>query len=504
MNLHQADNTVTGISWIDRLISGYLILPVALFCLWFTPLAAVVLLVLLSYGTFRALQHRNSLPLSIPNGLIFAIILIALAWTAVAGVGHIFYANIDWLMRDAVLHDLSTSGWPPGYSNESGSALILRAPVGYFLPAAAIGHFAGFGAANAALYGWTALGWSLVLISGCSLFKTNAQRLVCIMVLTFFGGMDLLGYVWGERHLPAMGEHIEWWMQYVQYSSNTTLLFWVPNHALPAWLGTLLILRHWRRPELAHLTPLLATAIPLWSPLAAIGLFPFFLFGLAWRRDFKTLFSSNTCLPFVPIALVVALYLGMDATSVPHGWMINTAPTAGAFAYRYVLFCVLEFGFLALILARLAKFDVPLRTAIAVLCLLPVYYYGPGNDLAMRASIPALTVLALATVRPLTARNSIWHAMLMLVLAIGGLGAAQEPLRALTAHSWKPRQQTLPEAVAELSPQGASFFPPHYFAQRNSHWVQLLMRKPAPVNQTKFENASSRRSLEKDPDHASN
>lgn len=487
MNAHQAEMTESGITWTDRLICAYLILPVALFCLWFTPMISVALLALLGYGTFRVLRPGNLQPSSTRQGLIIAIVLLSLAWTAVAGVGHFFYTNIDWVVRDAVLHDLSSTGWPPGYSNENGIALILRAPVGYFLPAAAIGHLAGFEAANYALYVWTALGWGLVLLAGCSLFKTNTQRVACVLVLTFFGGMDLLGYVWGERHLPAIGEHIEWWMPYIQYSSNTTLLFWVPNHALPAWLGTILILRHWRRPELAHLTPLLAAAIPLWSPLAAIGLFPFFLFGLDWRRDFKTLFSPNTCLPFIPIALLLVLYLGMDATSVPHGWMITTAPSAVGFAYRYALFCLLEFGILALILARLTKFDAPLRTAIAVLCLLPLYYYGPGNDLAMRASIPALTVLALATVRPLTALNSIWHAMLVLVLAIGMLGATQEPLRALTEPSWKPRQQSMPEAVASLSSDGTSSFPPHYFARPDSHGMQWLLRKPYPVDQKELE-----------------
>ncbi len=488
MNTLQVEMSESGITWNDRLICAYLILPVAVFCLWFTPVISVVLLALLGYGTFRVLYLGNLHRSSTRKGLIFAIVLLSLAWTAVAGVGHFFYTNIDWVVRDAVLHDLSTVGWPPGYLNETAAGLIIRAPVGYYLPAAAIGHLAGFDVANYTLYLWTALGWGLFLLAGCSLFKTKAQRIACMLVLTFFGGMDLLGYVWGERHLPAIGEHIEWWMPYIQYSSNTTLLFWVPNHALPAWLGTILILRHWRRAELAHLTPLLATAIPLWSPLAAIGLFPFFLCGLDWRRDFKTLLSPNTCLPFIPIALVVALYLSMgSASSVAHGWMITTAPSAVGFAYRYVLFCLLEFGILALILARLAKFDVPLRTAIAVLCLLPLYYFGPGNDLAMRASIPALTVLALATVRPLTALNSIWHAMLVLVLAIGMLGATQEPQRALTEPSWEPRQQSVPEAVASLGPNSPSFFPPHYFAKPDSHGMQWLLRKPVPVNQNGVE-----------------
>ena len=468
------------LDWIDRTICVYLILPVFLFCLWFITPVAIVLLALTGFGTWHALRNHAPQASSIHSfaWLIF-ILALSFAWVALAGVGHFFYANADWLIRDAVLHDLSCAGWPPTYTDDSASSLILRAPVGYYLPAAAAGYLFGLKIANYALYAWTVLGWALTLIGACSLFKTRTQRITCLLVVSLFGGMDLLGYVWGERHLPSLGQHIEWWALFAQYSSNTTLLFWVPNHALSAWLPTILILRHWQSPKLAKMTPLLTAAIPLWSPLAAIGLFPFFLFGLSWKRDAKILFFARTSLPFAPIAAATILYLGMDAASVPHGWQISLSlPHMLAFTYRYALFCLLEFGMAALILARISRFEAPLYVSLSILALLPLYYYGGGNDLAMRASIPALLVLALAIVTPLTERpRTIWHSLLIITLLIGALGALQEPARAVITARWENTPMSIPESVKAWDSNSKTLYPSHYFAKQSSNIMNTIMRK---------------------------
>lgn len=489
MNGQAGETPEFSLDRIDRLVCLYLILPTLLFCLWFVPPVAIPLGILGCYGTYRVLKGNRGDRALLSWPFVLAIVALSLGWTALAGVGHFYYANSDWLVRDAVLQDLSRSTAPATYVSNDSSLLILRAAIGYFLPAAAIGHVFGVDTGQITLYLWTALGWGLVLAAAARTFTGRAQQATCLVVLTLFGGMDLLGYVWGHRQLPSIGEHVEWWMSNIQYSSNTTLLFWVPNHALPAWLGTLLVLRHWRRPQLVRIAPLLCTAIPLWSPLAAIGLFPFFLFGISWRRDIRAVFSPRTSLPFAPVALATVLYLGMDADSIPHGWLARLLPSVGEFVYDYVLFCLLEFGILALVLARLRSFDAPLRVAVAVLCLLPFYYYGAANDLAMRASIPSLLVLALATIRPLTqAALPAWRLLLVLVLAIGAIGAAQEPLRALDLRAWKPGARTLPEATASWTGGLGRSFPTHYFAHTGPGGIYRLMRKSPPIEPRKRNN----------------
>jgi len=475
-----------GLEWIDRITVGYLAFPIFLFFLWLEPLYAVGAFLLMVYGVFYTLQGPAT-GLGISRRWLMGLGLFACVWVALSGIGHFVYANTDWIIRDAVLHDLSVLAWPPTYADSAG-IFILRAPVAYFLPAAAVGYAFGTSAADMALYLWTALGWLLVLVSACKLFDTPRQYVLCALILTFFGGMDVLGYLWryGE---PTLGEHIEGWGRGIQYSSNTTLLFWVPNHALPSWLVTAFIIRHWRHTTLARTAPLLLTVVPLWSPLAAIGLLPFFLLGLAWRRDSRLLFSLRTCLPFAPLALVMAQYLGMDASSVPHGWQMEVFPFMffDVFALWYALFCMLEFGFLVLLLLGILRISWPLGIAVCVLFFLPFYHYGPNNDLAMRSSIPSLMVLSLASVKALLqSSHAFIRAALACVLIIGALGALQEPARALLEPRWQARNQYLPEAIRAENPRAKNIFAPHYFARVSSHGVQALLRKSTPMNASRL------------------
>lgn len=472
-----------SLDWLDRAVCAYLVLPVFLFCLWFTPPFAALLLVLLGYGSYRAMSGPKGQAAGLRWSWLATICLLSLAWTAIAGVGHFFYANSDWIIRDAVLHDLVISGWPPSYTDEQGASLILRAPVGYYLPSAVIGRLWGLEAANISLYLWTSLGLALFLASTCRLFETGTQRATCLLLMLLFGGMDVLGFTWRAGHPPALGEGVEWWLQIIQYPSNAYLMAWVPNHALPAWLGIVLILRLWGLPPLARITPLLAAAIPLWSPLAAVGLFPFFLFALAWRRDARILFSPHSCLPFLLPALAIAGYLGMDAGTILHGWLIRNFASTGEFLLFYLGFCLLEFGILALILSRLTTFTIATRIAVVVLCLLPIYVYGPYNDMAMRSSIPALTILALACVEPLTRlKRSAWQTALLCVLAIGMLGSLQEPIRGLIAPRWQPLDKPIPDVVPIENEKAAHRFPTHYFAHPDQRGTNRFLRRPGPDN----------------------
>ena len=67
-----------------------------------------------------------------------------------AGQGHFFYAAEDWLIRDAVLADLSASALP-AYSWDQ-AAWVLRAPLGMYLLPGALGRLAGLGAAHGLMF----------------------------------------------------------------------------------------------------------------------------------------------------------------------------------------------------------------------------------------------------------------------------------------------------------------------------------------------------------------
>ena len=475
------ERSASALTLLDAALVAYLALPLLIFCAWFRTPVAAVLAMLILYALWRLLAGTSWREFGVRPATVAGIVVISLIWSAIGGQGHFFYANTDWIIRDAVLRDLTATAWPPQYPIDGDFPLILRAPIAYYLPAAVVGWLTGPAIGDFAQYLWTALGFALFLCAVTTLFQTSRQRLAAVVLMLAFGGLDLIGYSLAWGGIPHASQHLEAWSPLAQYSSNSTLLFWVPNHALPAWLGTALILRLWRRPELARIAPLMAATIPLWSPLAAIGLFPFYVAGLDWRRDFRALFAISTGLPFVAIALVVARYITLDSQTIPGGWAFLGKPP-GEYVSQYLSFCLIEFGIVAWALYRLKAYDLVLAIAVGVLLLLPLYKFGGANDLAMRSSIPALTVLALATVRPIVGQErSAWRWVLILVLLVGAAGSAHEPIRAFVRPTWQMTGHTLPQSMAMSTDDSFPPLPPHYVAHLNQAGLAAMLREPTMV-----------------------
>lgn len=473
-----------GLSLLDALICLYLVLPLLLFCTWFKWPVAIGLGLLTCYGFVHALPGVQLRRIELSRRAIVLFAVVALGWTALAGLGHFFFANLDWVTRDAVLRDLVETPWPPMYDAGDSSAppQILRAPVGFYLPVAAVGSVLGLRCADILLYLWTAFGFVLVMWAAATLFATRRERAIAVLSMLLFGGLDMLGFMLTRGRWPFLGEHVEWWASFAQYSSNSTLMFWVPNHALPAWLGLLMALRHWRTRELAGMSLMLAAAIALWSPLSAAGLVPFYLAALNWRRDLGAVLAVRVGLPFLALAALVARYITMDTQSIASGWAIDAFPNAVTFWFLYGAFCLLEFGLLALVLLRLRAFDLKLGIAVTILALLPFYHFGPGNDLVMRCSIPALAVLALACVEPLAkSPRPVARGVLMTLLAVGAVGAAQEPERALRAPRWGLTGKSLAQVSADQSPGRVVELPHNYVGRLVQPGLQALMRAPTLV-----------------------
>ena len=147
----------TSLDLLDRLAVLYLVLPLPIFLFgWIEIWAAIPLALCGAYSlkSLAASLPAERWPVSAPKLAVAA--AVGCAWAACGGTGHLVFANADWHLRDAVLHDLVTGRWPVGYGVLEGGDSLLRAPIGYYLPAALIGKWAGLLAAHAALAAWTA------------------------------------------------------------------------------------------------------------------------------------------------------------------------------------------------------------------------------------------------------------------------------------------------------------------------------------------------------------
>lgn len=328
---------------------------------------------------------------------------LGLAVCLLGGGGHVFLPKTDWLIRDAVLADLVREGFLALY-RDAGQDYLLRAPLGMYLLPAMVGRLFGLYAAHLALLAQNATLVGMIAYFAATI--AQAPRAPMILLLLGFSGLDIVGVFAAEAVEISAGEpfmpfdHAEWWSLYFwpglfQYSSLVTQIFWVPNHAAPGWWIALLILLASRR--LVSFPALLASFAPLliWSPLIVLGAAPFLLLSglqgpIRGMISRERLASVVVSLCFLPIAI----YLVIDAGAIPQEWLILRA----GFARQYLFFIFVEIPQAALVLYCFHLVAVedraPFWVALATLLALPIYSFGPGNDLLMRASIPALFILA--------------------------------------------------------------------------------------------------------------
>jgi hypothetical protein len=483
------DDGPQALAPLDRLVIGYLALPLFIFLIgWFEWWAAVILVACAAYALRPLLMHRFGpmRPALTPQQIAIAV-LIGCAWTVLGGTDHVFFANSDWHVRDAVLHDLVVSRWPVGYGLHDGQETMLRAPLGFYLPAALLGKVSTLPVAHVALLAWTAAGSIMFLLQSISLVKSRASAaLLAAAVVVFFSGADIVGNLLNDgprfRSQWDLPMHLEWWAGSYQYSSMTTQLFWVPNHALGGWLIIGLLYRLDAKTDLTLLLPILTVAAALWSPLTALGLVPFAIHRAAqdiFGRKSVRLFHPRIWLPALIVGLVVSAYLTMSVGSVPRGSAISpfTSDDGVMSILRQAQFFILEAGLIGVAILFIGP-STELMIALAVLAILPAVRFGPGNDLVMRASIPALTVVAICAFlallddkpRPRMLQKKAWLAGLLLVGAVTPLA---ELARAVIFPVWPINFQ------ATLIGANCGGFAPHYVADLGGQAIVNLLRRPS-------------------------
>jgi hypothetical protein len=391
----------------------------------------------------------------------FYVLLITGLWLFLSGVGGYAFQNWDHHWRNAVLHDLITYDWPVIYSSpDKGPITMLVYYVGYFLPAAWVGKFFGWQAANFFLFLWTWLGVLLVVLHLSRRGEvTSPLPLIKIaLLLIFFSGLDSLGTLLFAHDYPTLFppiQHLEIWSgNILQYSSFTTQLFWVFNQAVPAWLCIVL---------LADEQPITNKLITFslcffFAPLAALGLLPYLLIEWLKQTNFKSPFknlSFDLLLASGIIILVSFLYFASNTAAQERGLQ--------AIALKdFLVFFLLEGGILWLVLAPLKWRDPRWAVTGLLLAVIPFIQFGSGRDFVMRASIAPLFYLMLMTGEAIFQKNTPRFLLITfyLLLALGSLTPLYEINRSIYRtyeyYSLDPSQRTQPtsEIVTHLEQPG--------------------------------------------------
>jgi hypothetical protein len=321
-------------------------------------------------------------------------------------------------------------------------------------------------------------GWPHVLI-----MVGFAGLTIVTTLLSLAFGPERAGPFWVRNTLDS-------WNVFFEYSGSVVQFFWVPNHALPGWwLATLMILQRRGGIDVAVLGVSVAILL-LWSPLAILGVLPWLLWLAVteWRgvlRSRRTWAGAVAGLCFVPVA--VYLVLGLEGVG-----RINEAPSEPAlFWIVYVVFMLVQLPAAWVILVGWRDVPRDLRSlvaaCIAMLVVLPFLSFGPSNDLVMRGSIPALTVLAFVFADTVMRQAGTRSGRGLLLVAITVLmlpSALVEIGRAVLIPPYRISDCTLPEASVA---SGTTGIPGAYVAPVGQvpGWLLATGERPAIAARTR-------------------
>ena len=439
------------------LTAVFLGLPLVIFAVgWLRPAVAAVataavvaaLAGIAGVGPYRPRAHGTQ-PVFVAPAALLAGLMPAVLLALVSGAGGRGLQNWDWLKHEAILRDLVAQPWPVRYLTDTGPAALVYY-LAYYLPAAAIGKVAGWASANVAISMTSMTGavlgvlWLVVLVRGAPI--------LCGWLLALFSGMDVLGAILVAHWPPDLGRifadyQLGWWMPHWQYSSVPSMIDFAPHQAVAGWLLAALLADALQSGRERFPMVALGAVGALWSPLVVAGLIPLAAAFLVARRNghrvalreqgtaanlggaaLATVLAAYFASRVLPVALPESLQPTHLAVARGGFWLLPARLPLGDFLFGYTVFVTCEFLVLWALVwreqraLRAERATAPLFAAAgATLMVLPFVHYGRYNDLVMRASIPALFIVVVATAQVL--RGGVRNARTLLIATVLAIGA---------------------------------------------------------------------------------
>ena len=388
----------------------YLALPLFIFLIsWLDYGVALIMGVLFATGFYHLYSNikDDKLKFYFNKKEILSALIIASAWCFFAGIGYFYYQSFDYHFRNAVFRDLIDYSWPVFY-NKADTPMVYY--MGFWLVPAVLAKFTyilsnlyiAFLVGNIYLFLYAVFGVILLFLHlGLAVkAQTFRQFLLSILIFIAFSGLDLIGYKFFILWKQPFEYHMDWWASIIQYSSITTDMFWVFNQFIPTALAILLIYNERQIKNFGFLVPLLLILAPY--PTIGVGIFMVVYAVYAFCREKnkarfikKDIFSIPNIIGVFFCLPVVALYFTTNTQGI-NRWEFFMSFIV---LQRLLLFMLLEFLLYAFVLCVRYRKDVFFITAIVSLIFIPFLRLDTQNNFCMRASQPAIILLAVFAIR---------------------------------------------------------------------------------------------------------
>lgn len=432
----------------------YLVLPIIIFAFgWLKIFIATPIFIATIYfiiSTLKSFYKYRSDIISYKNFEYWIIVLFVIfIWVHLSGVGSMTYQNSDYWARNPMYRDLINLEWPIIFDLSKQSDFVKEI-VGtekvaysyyfsYWLTPAFICKIFSFLSFHSS--GWiifkrvilelySIIGIFLVFYNINRYLKKNSY--ITLIILIFFSGFDYLGNLIINNTFP-LASHIEWWAKYFQYSSNTTLLFWVFNQTIPVWLISILFLQADNKQRIA-----ISALSFAFSPWATIGFIPFAL-GSYYNKKLKLINMiknavsiENIIIPSIMLLIYGSFYTCGTSYQGESG-IIFLLHKDGFIneLLRYFLFIILEVIIIVLFLNKNVRKETLFIIMLVELLAFPIFKFMQFG-FTSRGSIPALFFLMIFCIKQfLFEKNNKLNVYLAIVLLLGSLTPLTEINRTL-------------------------------------------------------------------------
>ncbi len=382
----------------------YLLLPSVLFLLtWIHLWIGIPCVLMILFYVWKTYQSINQLPSEkvISSSIILTCLGFSIIINFLLGIGEFRPQTYDFQANNYKYYDLVTHDLPVYYAQQK---TYLCYYTGYYLPTALLAKVFGIQSTRYFSFIWSVLGLWIVL-----LWLANFQRKKPLLLILF---VILFSNAWIVIKLMIEFKLFQEYIQPYYFQINQFKLInetfiknyaWATQHTLPACLGACILVHTFREKDtfkdLKYLLIILLSTM-LWSPLSAIGLFPFvgFLFlknaqKLFFQAKWQDLsFMSIIIISFSPLMLYFISTEGIHAKNTEFLWQTGVSQ----WWILYLIYIFLNFAIWGIIL-QLYKNSFHSICTIAVMfpCLIAFYRIGIYNDFNIRVVFPSFFILSI-------------------------------------------------------------------------------------------------------------